>query len=120
VVNDDGRFGEVIDLGLGRVTMVLDMAPRRISRDMEPRPMAGRPVATATAVELVGIPGPTGRFFSDGTHLFSSANPGLQIWDPTYGARVATVRGFTPTHHHRRSGEFLQLDAGTVRTWTRP
>jgi hypothetical protein len=62
-----------------------------------------------TAAEIARIPGPAGRFFSDGTHLFSSAPDGLQVWNPVTGAQIATVPGFVPTHRHPVSGEFLEL-----------
>jgi hypothetical protein len=70
-----------------------------------------------TAVEVVRVQGPAERFFSDGTHLFNSDAEGLHMWNPTDGVHLATMPEFSPTHHHREGGEFLQLTPGMVRTW---
>jgi hypothetical protein len=70
-----------------------------------------------TAVELLAFEGPTGRFFSDGTRLFSSDDTGLSIWDPVEGALLDVVPGFSPTHHHPGAQQFLQLTNGVARLW---
>ncbi|WP_377267055.1 hypothetical protein [Peterkaempfera sp. SMS 1(5)a] len=72
---------------------------------------------TPTAVELLAFEGPTGRFFSDGTRLFSCDDGGLSIWDPVDGTRLGVVSGFSATHHHPGAGQFLQLVDGAVRLW---
>ncbi|WP_327003963.1 hypothetical protein OHA72_54425 [Dactylosporangium sp. NBC_01737] len=80
----------------------------------------GRTAVTAPfpaphAVEVATIPGPAGRFFSDGAVLYSADGDGLHSWDPAGGERLGTVPGFTPTHHHRPAGRFLELRDGSVR-----
>ncbi len=77
-----------------------------------------RPSESGAAVELLAFEGPTGRFFSDGTRLFSSGDTGLSTWDPTEGKLLGTVPGFSPTHHHPSARQFLQLADGVVRLWT--
>lgn len=67
------------------------------------------------AVELLAFEGPAGRFFSDGSRLFSSDDTGLSTWDPVDGSLLSTVPGFSPTHHHGGAGQLLQLDGGLVR-----
>lgn len=69
------------------------------------------------AVEIATLPGPAGRFFSDGVLLFSADGAGLHRWDPVGGGRLGTVPGFNPTHHHRPGGVFLELRDGAVLTW---
>ncbi|MGK3943417.1 hypothetical protein ABK046_33920 [Streptomyces caeruleatus] len=72
-----------------------------------------------TAAELLAIEGPTGRFFSDGTHLFSCGDTDLSIWDPAEGKLLATVAGFSPTHYHPGARQSLLLaDDGVVRSCT--
>ncbi|MFJ2238233.1 hypothetical protein [Streptomyces sp. NPDC087859] len=70
------------------------------------------------AVELLAFEGPTGRLFSDGTHLFSGGDTDLSIWDPAEGKLLGTVAGFSPTHYHPGARQFLRLDDGVVRLWT--
>ncbi len=70
------------------------------------------------AVELLTFEGPAGRFFSDGTRLFSSGDTGLSTWDPAEGNLLGAVPGFSPTHHHPSTGQFLELADGVVRLWT--
>ncbi len=69
------------------------------------------------AVEVAVIPGPAGRFFSDGALLYSADADGLHHWDPFGGERLGTVAGFSPTHHHRAGGVFLELRDGAALTW---
>ncbi|MFG2043858.1 hypothetical protein [Dactylosporangium sp. NPDC048998] len=71
-----------------------------------------------TAVELGSFPAATGRFFSDGIHLFTSDAVGLHIWNLADGTRLTTLHGFSPTHHHRSGRQLLQLADTTVRIWT--
>ncbi|AEV86950.1 hypothetical protein ACWT_5931 [Actinoplanes sp. SE50] len=74
-----------------------------------------------TAVETACIPGPSGRFFSDGVHLFSSGDDELAAWDLATAALVGVVRRFAPTHYNRHTGEFLQLsDENSVLVWAHP
>ncbi|MER6466701.1 hypothetical protein ACWC4D_06800 [Streptomyces sp. NPDC001288] len=68
-----------------------------------------------TAAEVLSFEGPTGRFFSDGTHLFSCDGAGLSTWDPAEGKLLGTVTGFSPTHYHPGARQFAQLADGTVR-----
>ncbi|WP_328322942.1 hypothetical protein OHA70_29495 [Kribbella sp. NBC_00382] len=70
-----------------------------------------------TALELPAVDGPAGRFFSDGVSLFSSAETGLSKWDLEKGSLIEEWEGFSPTHHHRGAGQFLQLADGLVRLW---
>jgi hypothetical protein len=66
--------------------------------------------------EINAFPGPAGRFFSDGTWLFSSDATGLSRWDSNDGARTGHFQGFQPTHYHRGAREFVRLtDAALVR-----
>ncbi|NNN32261.1 hypothetical protein HLK59_18220 [Streptomyces sp. S3(2020)] len=70
------------------------------------------------AVELLAFEGPTGPFFSDGTHLFSCGDTDLSIWDPAVGKLLGTVPGFSPTHYHPGARQFVQLADGVARHWT--
>ncbi|MDH6108284.1 hypothetical protein P3T36_004251 [Kitasatospora sp. MAP12-15] len=70
-----------------------------------------------TAVELIAFEGPTGRFFSDGTRLFSCGGSGLSTWDPVEGKLLSVVPGFSPTHHHPGARQFVQLADGVIRLW---
>lgn len=71
-----------------------------------------------TAAELLAFEGPTGRFFSDGTHLFSCGDTELSVWDPTEGKLLGIVPGFSPTHHHPGARQFCRLADGVVRLWS--
>jgi hypothetical protein len=70
-----------------------------------------------TAFEPLAFDGPTGQFFSDGDSLFSSADTGLSKWNLENGTLIEQWSGFSPTHHHRGAGQFLQLADGVVRLW---
>ncbi|KUL24831.1 WD40 repeat domain-containing protein [Actinoplanes awajinensis] len=67
--------------------------------DMAPGARIFDVTGAGDAVEVTTIPGPTGRFFSDGRRLFSSDEAGLRAWDPRTGDLLATEPGFAPTHH---------------------
>jgi hypothetical protein len=69
------------------------------------------------AAETAAFGGPDGRFFSDGGLLFSASPTGLEIWDPSDGARLAAVPGFHPTHHHRAARELVRLDGSRLLRW---
>lgn len=58
--------------------------------------------------------GPAGRFFSDGRWLFSADSSGLSRWDVSTGERTGHLSDFQPTHHHRGSGELVQLEEGVM------
>ena len=73
---------------------------------------------SGTALELLAFEGPSGPFFSDGSHLFSCGDADLSIWDPVEGKLLGVVPGFSPTHHHSSARQFWQLADGTVRLWT--
>ncbi|MFF4274108.1 hypothetical protein [Streptomyces sp. NPDC001536] len=73
---------------------------------------------TPTAVELLAFEGPTGPFFSDGTHLFTGGDSGLSIWDPTAGKLLGAVPGFSPTNYHPGARQFVELADGVARLWT--
>ncbi|MEP7120426.1 MAG: hypothetical protein ABJE95_05940 [Byssovorax sp.] len=70
------------------------------------------------AREITSFAGPAGRFFSDGTSLFSSDDAGLSRWDPASGERTGHRPGFHPTHHHRGAGELAQLAFGGLVRWS--
>ncbi|WP_441245083.1 hypothetical protein [Kitasatospora sp. McL0602] len=72
----------------------------------------------AKALETTAFGGPDGRFFSDGGLLFSASPPGLEIWDPSEGVRLASVPDFRPTHHHRTARELVQLDGAELLRWS--
>jgi hypothetical protein len=61
------------------------------------------------AKELATVPGPAGRFFSDGRRLFASGEQGLSVWDLTAGKQLGVVEGFRPTRHHRGARELVEL-----------
>jgi hypothetical protein len=62
--------------------------------------------------------GPKGRMWAHGGLLYVAAEPGLEIWDPTEGARIGFLEGFTPIAH--RDGTFAELRNDQLRTWTTP
>ncbi|MFD0352616.1 hypothetical protein ACFVHW_02545 [Streptomyces sp. NPDC127110] len=65
--------------------------------------------------ETATFGGPEGRFFAADGLLYSAGGPGLEIWDPTSGARIGSVPGFHPTHHDTVRRELVQLTADGVR-----
>lgn len=69
------------------------------------------------AREVIAFPGPSGKFFSDGTSLFASCESGLSRWCTEDGARTGQLQGFHPTHHHRGAGELVQLKEGVLLRW---
>ncbi|MFB7333046.1 hypothetical protein ACFC00_15505 [Streptomyces adustus] len=71
-----------------------------------------------TAVELLAFEGPTGRFFSDGTCLFSCDETELSIWDPVEGKLKGVVPGFSPTHHHRSAQQLVRVVGDVARVWS--
>jgi len=71
-----------------------------------------------TRSEIATFPGPTGRFFSDGTWLFSSDETGLSRWDPSSGERTGHLPGFQPTHHHRSARELACVIGGALVRWS--
>jgi hypothetical protein len=66
------------------------------------------------ARERIAFPGPAGKFFSDGTCLYSADVAGLSVWDPHTGARTAHVDAFQPTHRHPGSRQLVQLSDGIL------
>jgi hypothetical protein len=70
------------------------------------------------ARELATFPGPAGRFFSDGTWLFSSDEAGLSRWDPSSGERTGHLPGFQPTHHHGSARELACVSGGALIRWS--
>lgn len=81
-----------------------------------------------TAVELLAFEGPSGRFFSDGTRLYSSGDSegdgdaadaaGLSAWDPSAGRLLGVVPGFFPSHHHPDAGQFAEVAGDALRVWS--
>ncbi|MGW4690022.1 hypothetical protein ACWEPM_34790 [Streptomyces sp. NPDC004244] len=65
--------------------------------------------------ETATFGGPEGRFFAADGLLYSAGGPGLEIWDPTSGARIGSVPGFHPTHHDTVRRELVQLTADGIR-----
>ncbi len=55
--------------------------------------------------ETFAFAGPSGPFFTARGLLYAVGDTGLEIWDPDTGARLGSVRGFHPTHHHRTAQE---------------
>lgn len=55
--------------------------------------------------EHFAFAGPGTRFFAAHGLLYAAGDAGLEIWDPDTGARLGSVRGFHPTHHHRAADE---------------
>lgn len=80
------------------------------------------PWCPTTAVELASFEGPSGQFFSDGTHLFSGGDAegtaGLSAWDPATGRLLGVVPGFFPAQHHPGAGQFVEIAGDAVRVWT--
>jgi hypothetical protein len=69
------------------------------------------------AREVSAFAGPAGRFFSDGSCLYSSTEAGLSKWDRTTGSRTGHVEKFHPTHQHTGAGELVQLVDGKLVRW---
>ncbi|MFJ3979346.1 hypothetical protein [Streptomyces sp. NPDC090021] len=65
--------------------------------------------------ETATFGGPEGRFFAADGLLFSAGGPGLEIWEPTSGARIGSVPGFHPTHHDPVRNELVQLTEEGIR-----
>ncbi|HEX6044661.1 MAG TPA: hypothetical protein VFZ22_09255 [Pyrinomonadaceae bacterium] len=68
-------------------------------------------------LEVFQFPGPAGKFFSDGTALFSSSEAGLSRWSVEDGARTGHLDGFRCTHHHRGTSELVELKEGVLVRW---
>lgn len=69
------------------------------------------------AREVIAFVGPAGRFFGDGSRLFSVDNQGLSVWDVHTGSRLERVEGFVPTHQHKAGHELLQVTDDSLRRW---
>src|SRR5262249_20317669 len=65
-------------------------------------------------LEVKSFAGPAGKFFSDGSCLYSSDKNGFSRWDINEGALTGFLAGFTPPHRHPGAGEFAQLDDGML------
>lgn len=68
--------------------------------------------------EVITFPGPAGKFFSDGTSLFSTSETGLERWSLEAGEKTGHLEGFQPTHHHRGARELAQLSDGVLVRWS--
>ena len=68
------------------------------------------------AREITAFAGPAGKFFTDGTSLFSSKE-GLSRWCVEDGVRTGHLKEFEPTHHHRGAGELVQLSETVLTRW---
>ena len=69
------------------------------------------------ARQVTVFAGPTGKFFSDGKWLYSSAEAGLSRWDPKTCARTGFIENFHPTRHHLGAGELVQLADDVLLRW---
>ncbi|TQM84033.1 hypothetical protein FHX81_6471 [Saccharothrix saharensis] len=67
---------------------------------------------------VTAFAGPAGRMWGHAGLLYVAAAAGLEIWDPTAGARTGVVEGFAPHAHNPRTGRFAELADGGLRTWT--
>lgn len=101
--------------GLGDDTSVMRPGARIFDTS---RTSQSEPRRTPRPVELHAFEGPTGRFFSDGSHLFSCSDSDLSIWDPAEGKLLGTVPGFSPTHYHPGARQFVELADDVARVWT--
>ncbi|WP_345705213.1 hypothetical protein [Kitasatospora paranensis] len=85
---------------------------------------AGRSEPTGSgsrsAVGAVEFGGPDGPLFAADGLLFSAGPDGLDVWDPSDGARLGRVPGFRPVHHHRPAGELVRIDGGRLLRWRTP
>jgi len=70
------------------------------------------------AREVTAFPGPAGKFFSDGTWLYSVDGTGLSRWDVETGARTGYMQSFHPMHHHSGARELVQLAGGVLVHWS--
>jgi hypothetical protein len=90
-----------------------DIVPGATVFDVERSDHGMRDRAAVTAV----FGGPAGRFFSADGLLFSASPNALEVWDPSDGARLASIPDFRPTHHHRTGRELVQLDGTRLLRW---
>ncbi len=67
--------------------------------------------------EILNFAGPSGRFFSNGTSLFSANEVGLSRWDPKDGQRTGQLDGFQPSRHHRGAGELATVIDNLLVRW---
>ncbi|WP_197686267.1 hypothetical protein [Actinoplanes derwentensis] len=84
----------------------------------EAEALAGVRIFDATSGrEVQTFAGPRGALFSSGRRLYAAGPDGLEIWDPFTGARTGRIPGFTPSHHHRGTGELAALTDGHLLRW---
>jgi hypothetical protein len=79
--------------------------------------VANRQYRGRYAPERNTFAGPAGKFFSDGSRLFSSGESGLSVWDVSAGARISRIEGFRPSHQHP-AGELIELRDSTLFRWS--
>ncbi|MDT7783922.1 MAG: hypothetical protein QOF58_2341 [Pseudonocardiales bacterium] len=77
--------------------------------------------AMLDGVELYEVPsgralepfaGPVGRMWGRAGLLYVSGEAGLEVWEPSRGARIVLVPGFRPVAHH--DGTFVELRDGQL------
>ncbi|WP_244180612.1 hypothetical protein [Amycolatopsis pretoriensis] len=79
-------------------------------------PLDGVEVRAAASGRLLGqFAGPKGRMWAHGGLLYVAAEAGLEVWDPTEGARIGLLEGFAPIAHH--DGSFAELRNDQLRIW---
>ncbi|MFJ9942100.1 hypothetical protein [Streptomyces erythrochromogenes] len=79
--------------------------------------LLGRDLDGPVLKEVATFGGPEGHFFAADGLLFSSSESGLEMWDPTSGARLGTLADFRPTCHDPVRGELIELSATGLRRW---
>lgn len=107
---DDRRFAVG---GIGDDNEMMDGA-RIFDTEILPTPSS---LESTLPRELINFAGPSGAFFSDGKHLYSSNQSGLSRWDINDGYRTGHFEGFTPTQHHRGANELTQMVDGSLVRW---
>jgi hypothetical protein len=68
--------------------------------------------------ELTPIAGPSGRFFSDRSRLFTATPAGLSVWNLEDGTRAGFIPGFNPTVQHRSRRSLMEVHGDRLRAWS--
>ncbi|WP_086663283.1 YncE family protein [Lentzea kentuckyensis] len=88
------------------------VAIQRIGRDDEKMVDGFELYAVPDGPALEPVVGPAGRMWAHNGLVYVSGPDGLEVWDPSGGARVGLVPGFRPTAH--RDGVFGELVGGVL------